>query len=60
MKHIDIFQNGWNNLCNNQLAEIKALRDENLRLVNKKRRLGNNLHFSGCRFSFNPHFRIMQ
>lgn len=35
MKHIDIFQNGWNNLCNNQLAEIKALRDENLRLVNK-------------------------
>lgn len=34
-QHIDIFQNGWNNLCNNQLAEIKALRDENLRLVNK-------------------------
>lgn len=35
MKHIDIFQNGWNNLCSNQLAEIKALRDENLRLANK-------------------------
>ena len=34
-QRIDIFQNGWNNLCNNQLAEIKALRDENLRLVNK-------------------------
>lgn len=34
-QHIDIFQNGWNNLCNNQLAKIKALRDENLRLVNK-------------------------
>lgn len=34
-QHIDIFQNGWNNLCNNQLAEIKVLRDENLRLVNK-------------------------
>lgn len=35
MKHIDIFQNGWNNLCNNQLAEIKALRAENTRLENK-------------------------
>ena len=35
MEHTDIYHNGWNNLCNNQLAEIKALRDENLRLVNK-------------------------
>lgn len=29
----NIYNDGWNNLCRNQLDEIKALRDENLRLA---------------------------
>ena len=33
MEHADIYHNGWNNLCRNQLDEIKALRDENQRLA---------------------------
>ena len=33
MEHADIYHNGWNNLCHNQLDEIKALRDENQRLA---------------------------
>lgn len=35
IKDFDIHLNGWSNLVRKKNEEVKALRDENLRLVNK-------------------------